>query len=997
MPSLSSSFRGLIRNGPQSENPGSESPRESSLRSALRFRKSAKRVGGEPKNSREVGSTGSSTPAGSKSDTATSSETGNIWVRAEQMLSKDERKREVFQAYLGILESQLGSKLQPSGTADRQKQLCQLLDDKTQELEDEKWKVQFGDHKVEVADKLTGALKNVLIAKDLINSASIASPPAAIACAGITVLLTVSLAHINTSLFRFGRACRLGVHLRMLTRIQVVVQAAEQHGTLLKGLESTSELIYRLPVMEDLYRSRANLPSLDPKHSTPFQQKFEKHLTALYSKILEFQARALCYLWKHRVTRFFNDMFKQDGWDELLRDIQESENSTRSFTDLIDREEMISRLEELRNMQKKGQIWTELSARDEKAKKFLQVLYTCPYRERKERNGERIPGTCEWFTNHSRFHNWNGERKSSLLWVSADPGCGKSVLVKHLVDHILPSTDKRTTCYFFFKDDFTDQKSATNAVCAILRQLFLARPHLLRDSILDRFDADGDKFIQSFHDLWNTFTSVAADRNAGELVCILDALDECQDSDRSQLIRAVRNLYVAGSNKFCLKFLLTSRPYDHIRREFRGLENRLPTIHLSGEDEVEIEKISREIDLVIQNRVEDIGRKKSLEPIERTFLQEQLTLVSNRTYLWVSLTLDVIENTSGFTKGNVRRAIRQIPQTVDDAYSRILDRSSDTEKARRLLHIVTAATRPLSLDEMSLTLAIEESHRSYDDVMQELEPEERFRVTLRELCGLFVVIIDAKIYLLHQTAKEFLVGNDSLVSLKDPSRLNSQCSSFKWKHSLKPGESNRILAERCIWYLNLDFVETRLSVLLNYSSHNWAAHFREAGIWSEETIAALARSLCETGSKRYKTWSAIYASNTYWFPRSAGPLTVASYFGLEVVVKLLLETGKVDVDWKDNYYDQTPLSWAAGNGHEAVVKLLLETGKVDVDSKDTNGQTPLSWAAGNGHEAVVKLLLETGKVDVDSKDNNVQTPLSWAARNGHEAVVKLLLETGKVD
>jgi len=46
-----------------------------------------------------------------------------------------------------------------------------------------------------------------------------------------------------------------------------------------------------------------------------------------------------------------------------------------------------------------------------------------------------------------------------------------------------------------------------------------------------------------------------------------------------------------------------------------------------------------------------------------------------------------------------------------------------------------------------------------------------------------------------------------------------------------------------------------------------------------------------------------------------------------------------------------------GNGHEAVVKLLLETGKADIDSKDTrSGRTPLEWAAGNGHGAVVKLL-----------------------------------------
>jgi ankyrin repeat protein len=129
------------------------------------------------------------------------------------------------------------------------------------------------------------------------------------------------------------------------------------------------------------------------------------------------------------------------------------------------------------------------------------------------------------------------------------------------------------------------------------------------------------------------------------------------------------------------------------------------------------------------------------------------------------------------------------------------------------------------------------------------------------------------------------------------------------------------------------------------------------------------------------------------------PLSWAALKGHEAIVKLLLETGKVDVDSKDSWAGRTPLSWAAEKGHEAVVKLLLETGKVAADSKDSDGgRTPLSRAALNGHEAVVRLLLETGKVDVDSKDSwTGQTPLSWAAENGHEAVVRLLLETGKVD
>jgi hypothetical protein len=88
-------------------------------------------------------------------------------------------------------------------------------------------------------------------------------------------------------------------------------------------------------------------------------------------------------------------MFKQDGWDALLQDIKESEDSARKFTDLIDAEEIRRRLEELRNAQEKDRIWQKMSARDEKAKKFLKTLYTSPYRDRKERNDERVSGTCE--------------------------------------------------------------------------------------------------------------------------------------------------------------------------------------------------------------------------------------------------------------------------------------------------------------------------------------------------------------------------------------------------------------------------------------------------------------------------------------------------------------------------------------------------------------------------------------------------------------------------
>jgi ankyrin repeat protein len=50
---------------------------------------------------------------------------------------------------------------------------------------------------------------------------------------------------------------------------------------------------------------------------------------------------------------------------------------------------------------------------------------------------------------------------------------------------------------------------------------------------------------------------------------------------------------------------------------------------------------------------------------------------------------------------------------------------------------------------------------------------------------------------------------------------------------------------------------------------------------------------------------------------------------------------------------RTLLSLAAEEGHEAAVKLLLETGKVDVNLKDRDGWRPLLEAAVAGRRTKV--------------------------------------------
>ncbi|RAK90962.1 sex-determining protein fem-1, partial [Aspergillus costaricaensis CBS 115574] len=660
------------------------------------------------------------------------------------------------------------------------------------------------------------------------------------------------------------------------------------------------------------------------------------------------------------------------------------------------------------------------TSRDERVTRFIDLLNTCPYEDRKNRNDKRVPGTCEWFTTHPKFTNWqqcSSHDLAGLLWVSADPGCGKSVLTKYLVDEVLVGNEQQTVCYFFFKDDFPDQRSAVSALSAILYQIFLAQPQLLADEDVNRVHNHGEELLQSIHTLWDILMSVSAQATAGEIICVLDALDECRDRDA--LIEAVNMFYQEHYKDRKLKFLITSRPYPHIEHLFRELETELPIIHLSGNGEEEVQQVSREIDLVISKRVSDIGKQRLLDDDECNLLEQVLAAVENRTYLWVSLALDALENMPDFTKGKIRQAVQHLPATVDSAYERILDRSSDKEKAKVLLHMITATVRPFSLEELSFAWAI---HSNPDDttlssISDNMEPKETFRKTLRDLCGLFVVVLDEKICLLHQTAKEYLVQSTKSSVNDCTSRVTG------WKGALIPEESNRILARICIsWLPRITAAQRNIErgEFDEYSSCHWITHYHQAHVQDGNILIMRAQSVCDPSSGVYPVWSKLYKSEVNYLPGGDSSLLITSFLGLNGVVKLLLasdskdadrrppmswakstmehllRTKRVNINSKDPVEGLTPLSWASKNGHEGtIIKLLLGTKNIKLNSKDSSGQTPLSWAAKCGHEVLVRLLLETNKVNINSKDEHNQTPLSLAASNGHETVVKLLLETGK--
>lgn len=93
-------------------------------------------------------------------------------------------------------------------------------------------------------------------------------------------------------------------------------------------------------------------------------------------------------------------------------------------------------------------------------------------------------------------------------------------------------------------------------------------------------------------------------------------------------------------------------------------------------------------------------------------------------------------------------------------------------------------------------MSIEEDSRCYNDL--ELESAGAFEIRVKSICGLFIYTDRSKVFLIHQTAKEFLRWNQDI----------SEITVGMWQHSLKPEESNSLLAGICVSLLMFDDFET---------------------------------------------------------------------------------------------------------------------------------------------------------------------------------------------
>lgn len=583
-------------------------------------------------------------------------------------------------------------------------------------------------------------------------------------------------------------------------------------------------------------------------------------------------------------------------------------------------------------------------------KECHQVFKISNYEQHKDINPDRIPGTCQWALQNTYYLRWWDNCSNDLLWISADPGCGKSVLSKSLIDNDLQEcSSKISICYFFFKDN-DEQNSLAAALCAILHQLFSQQPSLLRHAV-PSWEKNGDKLQQETGELWRILLAVTSDPASLNTICVLDALDECRPVDQNQLIQRLKGFHSQTSlptQKNWLKFLVTSRPYDDIHNNFKSITGLFPHIHLQGEREND--HIHQEINLVVKVKVKELAEISNLPADVEQRIKDQLLQMQHRTYLWLSLAIDDIRTTLQDPCRSIEEAIRMVPTTVSAAYEKILSRVRpySVNTVRTVLQIIVAAQRPLTTAEMAVALgiAIPSQHT------REKQDPTILEENLRQLCGLFIFIKESRIYLLHQTAKEFLIAQD-----------DCRQESTEWRQSVNLQDANIVLSRVCMsclhesiyqgdhyQQLNQGEVTGKKDGLLLYAATHWISHMISLTN-APTSLLQLAGDLCDP--KNLSAWIGIQEPGFIYYRYADEPLPFfwAARWGLIDVARFLLQESQIQIT--DKIIEKAA---AHGSDKDTVIRLLLNQRGEEIRITDK----VLQEAAANTDSgcAIMELLLD---------------------------------------
>ena len=558
-----------------------------------------------------------------------------------------------------------------------------------------------------------------------------------------------------------------------------------------------------------------------------------------------------------------------------------------------------------------------------------------------------------------------------------------------------------TNLVYYFCDNKDDRRSTAAAILRglVLQLLKQCRP--FHRHILPVFDIQGEELFadSSFEALWRIFEAAARDPEVGTIYCVLDGLDECDDTSLEVLLIKFRTLFLETHSIGGLKVITVSREHpDFIIRELSWF----PRIRLDPDSST---KVNEDLRQYIAIKVGELSSEMNYSNELREYVEHNLISRAEGTFLWIGF---VVQELKRKRPVEVKATLESIPIGLDEIYGRILLQIEDSrrETAARVLRWVVMAFRPLTLAELSAAIqSMLPNSLAYDDAIRDYV----------EFCGPFLKLTDSlaslqkddtfpgvatsrldnfEVGLVHQSAKDYLLrGSPDNNPVLERFRVN-------------PGEANMEIAHVCYDYLhNLsapifvssEIVPTHLIPFLTYAVLYWPKHAKLSPD-SIQHIFDLSGAFCKEDSSLFRSWlstyrhrmgSAVSIPYTYNLPYHSSLLVVACSMGIASLALKILQTRTEEVDHgrpsnQESLRLASALDGAISNQQEAIVILLLKLGALITPSS-------LEHAIATGNEAMVRLLVDNG---ADLSQSETGTPLFEAASRGDVDMVRFLLQRG---
>ncbi|KAK5994705.1 Vegetative incompatibility protein HET-E-1 [Cladobotryum mycophilum] len=135
-----------------------------------------------------------------------------------------------------------------------------------------------------------------------------------------------------------------------------------------------------------------------------------------------------------------------------------------------------------------------------------------------------------WILEHTDFRTWLEDPQYWLLWIKGDPGKGKTMLLCGIIDEMKKLARYRLS-YFFCQATEPRLRKATAVLRGLIFSLIVQQPSLI-SHVRERYNHAGKQLFED-ENAWIALSkiliAILKDPELGDIICVIDALNECTE------------------------------------------------------------------------------------------------------------------------------------------------------------------------------------------------------------------------------------------------------------------------------------------------------------------------------------------------------------------------------------------------------------------------------------------------------------------------------------